>query len=59
VVSQAEGDIEVRDRNGRHLGYIAHGFTDDDIRIARERADSKAPRLSTEDVLHRLTPREH
>ena len=58
IVAQAQGEIEVRDRNGKHLGYIAHGFTDEDIRVARERASSKTPRLSTAEVLCRLAPRE-
>lgn len=58
VVSQAKGNVEIRDRNGKHLGYLAHGFTDDDIRIARERAVSPSPRFSTAEVLDRLASRE-
>ncbi len=58
VIAQAKGDVEVRDRHGKHSGCFVHGFTDEDIRIARERADSKKLRLSPADVLSRLTPRE-
>jgi hypothetical protein len=58
VIAQAKGHVEVRDRNGKHLGYVTHGFTNEDIRIARERADSKAPRLSTADALRRLALRD-
>jgi hypothetical protein len=54
IIAQAKGDVEVRDGNGKHLGYIARGFTDDDIRIARERAESKVTCLSTAEVLDRL-----
>jgi len=58
VIDQAKDDVEVRDRNGKHLGYIAHGFTVEDVRIARERAESKVPFLSTAEVLKRLAARD-
>ena len=55
VVSQAKGDVEIRDHAGKHLGYVAHGFTDDDIRLARDRAASSGPRLTTAEVLDHLS----
>ena len=55
VVAQAKGEVEIRDHSGKHLGYVAHGFTDDDIQIARERAASSAPRLTTAEVLDHLS----
>jgi len=54
-LSQAKGEVEIRDHAGRHLGYVAHGFTDDDIRLARERAASSAPRFTTAEVLNQLS----
>jgi hypothetical protein len=54
VIAQGKGDVEVRDGNGKHLGYITQGFTDEDIRIARERAESEGPWLLTAEVLDRL-----
>jgi hypothetical protein len=55
VIAQAKGAVEIRDQAGKHVGYVAHGFTDDDIRLARERAASKARRLTTADVLVHLS----
>jgi hypothetical protein len=54
VVSQANCDVQVRDKDGNHLGYITRGFTAEDIRIARERSESNVPCLSTAEVLDRL-----
>jgi hypothetical protein len=54
VVLHAKGAVEIRDRNGKHLGYLVHGFTDEDFRIARERAASDEPRYTTEEMLKQL-----
>jgi hypothetical protein len=54
VIAEARDGIEIRDAQGGHLGYVAHGFTDEDIAIANERLASKAPRLSTREVLDHL-----
>lgn len=51
VISESAESIEIRDRSGRHLGYVAHGFTDDDIAVAKERMVSDEPRLTTQEVL--------
>ncbi len=42
--------IEIRDENGRHLGFVAHGFSDADVATAAERAASDEPRYTTEEV---------
>lgn len=55
VVAQAKGAVEIRDHAGKHLGYVAHGFTADDIRLARERAASSASRFTTAEVVNRLS----
>jgi hypothetical protein len=54
IIAQAKGNVEIRDSSGRHLGYLTHGFTDQDIRIALERAASNAPRYSTVEMLNQL-----
>ena len=54
VVAQTKGAVEIRDHAGKHLGHVAHGFTDDDIHLARERAASDAPRFTTAKVVNRL-----
>jgi hypothetical protein len=46
--------LEVRDKLGNHLGYVAHGFTDQDIEIAKQRYVSDQPRLSTKQTIDRL-----
>jgi hypothetical protein len=54
IISESAESIEIRDRHGKHLGYIAHGFTDEDIAIAKRRLESDEPRVSTQQVLDHL-----
>ena len=54
IIAESAGRIEIRDRSGRHLGYVAHEFTDEDIAIAKERIASAEPRYTTNQVLSRL-----
>ena len=54
VISEATGTVEIRDREGKHLGYVAHGFTDEDIAIAKRRLASDEPRYTTQEVLDHL-----
>ena len=54
IISQSPESIEVRDRTGRHLGYVTGGFTDEDVAIARQRMASDEPRYTTEQVLEHL-----
>lgn len=59
ILSEACGVIGLRDQSGRHLGFVSHGFTDDDIEMARKRLASDGPRYTTAEVLdhlQRLTP---
>ena len=39
---------------GQHLGYVAHGFTDEDIAIAKQRRASDERRYTTQEVLQHL-----
>ena len=51
---RSEESIEIRDARGGRLGYVAHGFTDEDIAIAKHRLASNEPRYSTQQVLDHL-----
>ena len=59
LISEATGSVEIRDPRGRHLGYVAHGFSDEDIAIAQQRLASDEPRYTTQEVLDHLRSREH
>jgi hypothetical protein len=54
LIAEASGIVEIRDREGNRLGYVAHRFTDSDIALARARLASDEPRLTTLEVLDRL-----
>lgn len=54
IIAETTDGIEIRDRNGRHLGYVAHGFTDEDVFIAKRRMNSDEPRYTTQEVIHSL-----
>ena len=44
LITETKETLEIRDVQGRHLGYVAHAFTDEDIAIARQRLASGEPR---------------
>jgi hypothetical protein len=54
IICRTPQNIEIRDRQGRCLGYVAHGFTDEDINIAKQRMESNERRYSTEEVLRHI-----
>lgn len=54
IISESAQSIEIRDRTGKHLGYVAQGFTNEDIVVAKERMTSAEPRYTTQHVLDRL-----
>jgi hypothetical protein len=54
LISEAAESIEIRDPRGRHLGYVAHGFTEEDIAVAKQRLASNERRYTTQEVLDRL-----
>ncbi len=54
IISQAAESVEIRDRSGRHLGYVAHGFTEEDIAVAKQRMTSGEARYTTQQVLDYL-----
>ena len=54
IISESTDSIEIRDREGRHLGFVAHGFTDEDIAIAKHRMASNESRYTTQQMLDHL-----
>ena len=54
LISEATEGVEIRDPQGRHLGYVAHGLTDEDLSIAKQRLASDEPRYTTLEVLDHL-----
>lgn len=54
LIFESTESIEIRDRSGKHLGYVAHGFTAEDLAVARQRAASDEPRFTTQQVLAHL-----
>ena len=54
LIGESTANVEIRDRNGNLLGYVAHGFSEADVAIARSRAVSSQPRLTTPQVLSYL-----
>ena len=59
LISGATESVEIRDARGGHLGYVAHGFTDEDIAIAKQRLASDEPRYATREVLDHLRSLDH
>jgi hypothetical protein len=54
VIAESTETIEIRDQQGKHLGYVAHGFSAEDIAIARRRMASDEPRYTTQQVQDHL-----
>ena len=54
IILESAGSIEIRDRSGKQLGYVAHGFTDEDIAVAKQRRASDQPRFTTGQVLDHI-----
>lgn len=54
IISESAESIEIRDRSGKHLGYVAHGFAVEEILIAKQRLASDEPRYTTQQVLDHI-----
>jgi hypothetical protein len=54
AIAEAREGVEVRDRQGRCLGYLSCGVSEEDIALAKQRLASDAPRYTTQEVLDRL-----
>ncbi len=59
LIAQSKEPVQVRDRSGRVLGYVSHGFTEEDIAEARRLAESSEPRYTTKEVLDYLRSLDH
>lgn len=54
LLLESHGKVELRGPSGNHLGYVSHGFTEEDIREALRRAGSDEPCHTTAEVLEHL-----
>jgi hypothetical protein len=54
LISESPDGIEIRDSSGRHLGYVAHDFTDTDLALAKSRLASSQQRFETKAVIEQL-----
>jgi hypothetical protein len=54
LIAEATDTVEIRDRRGKHLGFVDHGFTEEDIALAKQSAASNEPRYTTQEVLEYL-----
>jgi hypothetical protein len=55
LINETGQGVEIRDKRGRHLGFVAHGFSDADIKLAKSRVGPSEPRLTTKEVLDYLS----
>lgn len=54
ALSLSEETVELVDEQGNHLGYVATGFSREEIAQAERRAGSAGPWYTTEEVLKHL-----
>ena len=54
LITESSQGIEIRDKAGKHLGFVAHGFSEEDLAVASHRLSSSQPRISTEKVIEHL-----
>lgn len=55
IIRSSSKAVEVRGPRGEWLGVLSnHGFTDEDVRLAKEALASNSPRYTTAQVLEHL-----
>ena len=54
ILLESPGEIEVRDRQGNRLGYVARSFSAEEIAEGKRRLASGGPWYTTEQVLDHL-----
>ena len=54
IVLETPGEIEVRDGQGKCLGFVARNFSPEEIAEAKRRLASSGPWYTTEQVLGNL-----
>ncbi|MBW3600303.1 MAG: hypothetical protein KY475_23925 [Planctomycetes bacterium] len=50
TIAESSEGVEIRDRSGRPLGYVAPLVSEEEIAIALKRRDSDEPRYTTAEV---------
>ena len=58
AIAEGAEMVETSDREGKVLGYLTHGFSDEDIALAHRLRNSNQPRYTTQEVLSRLAAAE-
>jgi hypothetical protein len=58
AIAKGAETVEISDRQGKVLGYLTHGFSDEDIALANRLRNSNQPRYTTQEVLSRLAAAE-
>jgi hypothetical protein len=54
LIAESSQGVEIRDKQGKHLGFVAHGFSNQDIALAKDRIASTQERFTTQEVLDYL-----
>jgi hypothetical protein len=54
VIAESTEGVEIRDSHGNRLGYVAYGFSNEDIAIAKQRLASEESRYTTQQVIESL-----
>jgi len=54
TLAEARESVEIVDSRGNRLGYFTRPFSDEELRIAKERLNSDEKRRSTQMVVERL-----
>ncbi len=54
LISETSQGVEIRDKQGNHLGFVAHGFSIEELSLAKSRLGSTQARYTTQEVLDHL-----
>jgi len=54
LIAESSQSVEIRDNKGNHLGFVSHGFSNEDLALAKQRLSSAQPRVSSEELIDHL-----
>ena len=54
IIKSSPKGVEIRSPKGECLGVLTHGFTEEDIELAKKALASNSPRYTTAEVLQHL-----
>jgi hypothetical protein len=54
LIAEATETVEIRDRRGKHLGYVGRGASPELIALVRQRIEADASHYTTAEILERL-----